>query len=161
MGAFTVIAILAQGGEERERIGDLAGLGKRAPVLGAVMALCMFSLAGIPGTAGFMGKYYIFLSAIERASAIGDGSLVWLAIIGVLMSAVSVYYYLRIPVVMYMREPETTEAADSPGSFEGLVLITCAAAVLLAGIVPYNLFVIFWDVDLIGWAQVASASLLQ
>jgi NADH-quinone oxidoreductase subunit N len=160
IGAFTVVAILARRGEERDRVADLAGLGTRAPLLAAVMAICMFSLAGIPGTAGFMGKYYIFLSAIERATAIGDSSLVWLAIIGVMNSALSLAYYLRIPVVMYMRDAETAEEADAPGSFEGLVLVTCAAAVLLAGIVPYDLLVIFGEVNLLGWANAASASLL-
>jgi NADH-quinone oxidoreductase subunit N len=159
IGAFTVVAVLARRGEERERIDDLAGLGASSPLLAAVMALCMFSLAGIPGTAGFMGKYNLFLAAIERANAVGDSSLVWLAIIAVLNSAVSLAYYLRVPVVMYMRDAAAGDAPDQPGSFEALVLVTCVAAVLLAGIVPYDLFV-FGDASLLDWALVASASLM-
>jgi NADH-quinone oxidoreductase subunit N len=159
IGAFAVVAVLARRGDERERIDDLAGLGTSSPLLAAVMALCMFSLAGIPGTAGFMGKYNLFLAAIERANAVGDSSLVWLAIIAVVNSAISLAYYLRIPVVMYMRDPAAAEAPDTPGSFEALVLVACAAIVLLAGIVPYDLF-LYGEANLLDWALVAGTSLV-
>jgi NADH-quinone oxidoreductase subunit N len=160
IAAFTVVAILARAGQERDRIADLDGLGTTRPLLAAVMAIAMFSLAGIPGTAGFMGKFYLFRAVIERGIAIADTSLVVLAILGVLNSALSLVYYLRIPVTMYMREPAGGEAPDSPGAFEGLVLLGCAAATLALGLWPENLDLILGRVDLLRWATVASASLL-
>ncbi len=160
IAAFTVVAILARGGEERERVADLAGLSARRPLLAAVMAISMFSLAGIPGTAGFMGKFYVFRAAVERGSALGDTTLIALAIIGVLNSALSLIYYLRVPLVMYMQESRSTEEPDSPGSFEGLVLVACAAAILALGIWPENLDLVLGRVDLLHWATVASASLI-
>jgi NADH-quinone oxidoreductase subunit N len=160
IAAFTVIAVLAQGGRERERINDLAGLGVRRPFIAAVMAIAMFSLAGIPGTAGFMGKFYVFRAAVERGTSLGDPSLIWLAILGVLNSALSLVYYLRIPMVMYMQEPSGAETHDTPGSFEALVLVACAMAILAFGIWPENLDLILGRVDLLRWATVASASLL-
>ena len=160
IGAFTVVAVLARGGREFDRITDLGGLGTSRPLLAAVMAIAMFSLAGIPGTAGFMGKFYLFRAAVERGIAISDTSLIALAILGVLNSALSLVYYLRLPMVMYMREPAAGDAPDSPGSFEGLVLVACAAAVLALGLWPENLDLILGTVDLLRWAKVASASLL-
>jgi NADH-quinone oxidoreductase subunit N len=158
LGAFGVVAVLARRGEEQERVNDLAGLGMRRPFLGAVMALCMFSLAGIPGTAGFMGKWYLFWSAIERGSAIGDPTLIWLAIIAVLNSAVSLYYYLRLPVLMYMRDPVEDEAPDQPGSFEWMALAGCAFTILLIGIWPESNLIV-GQVNLLHWATLASSSL--
>jgi NADH-quinone oxidoreductase subunit N len=143
VAAFTVIAALAHGGQERERISDLAGLGVRRPFVAAVMAIAMFSLAGIPGTAGFMGKFYVFRAAVEQGN-----------------SALSLVYYLRIPMVMYMQEPSGGETHDTPGSFEALVLVACAMAILAFGIWPENLDLILGRVDLLRWATVASASLL-
>jgi NADH-quinone oxidoreductase subunit N len=158
LGAFGVIGVLARRGEEQERINDLAGLGVRRPFLGAIMALCMFSLAGIPGTAGFMGKWYLFWSAVEEGGRIGDPSLIWLAIIAVLNSAVSLYYYLRIPVVMYMRDPTEEEVPDVPGSFEGLALLGCGIAIVLVGLWPESNLIV-GQVNLLHWATVASAAL--
>jgi NADH-quinone oxidoreductase subunit N len=159
LGAFGVIGVLARHGEEQERINDLAGLGVRRPFLGAIMALCMFSLAGIPGTAGFMGKWYLFWSAVERGSAIGDQSLIWLAIIAVMNSAVSLYYYLRIPVVMYMRDATEEEAQDAAGSFEGLALFGCGFVIVLIGLWPKSNLIV-GQVNLLHWASIATASLV-
>jgi NADH-quinone oxidoreductase subunit N len=158
LGAFGVIGVLARRGEEQERINDLAGLGVRRPFLGAIMALCMFSLAGIPGTAGFMGKWYLFWSAVEEGGRIGDPSLIWLAITAVPNSAVSLYYYLRIPVVMYMRDPTEEEAPDVPGSFEGLALLGCGIVIVLVGLWPESDLIV-GQVNLLHWATVASAAL--
>ena len=160
LGAFTVIAILARDGRERERIDDLAGLGARRPFLAAVMAISMFSLAGIPGFAGFMGKFYLFRAAIERAFDLESSSLLWLAVIGVLNSAVSLVYYLRLPVVMYMREAVTEAEPDRPSDFEWVVVAACGAATLLLGIWPENLNLVLGRVNLLHWAKVASAALL-
>ena len=140
IGAFTVVAILAKGGEDRDRIEDLAGLGQSRPLMALVMTLCMFALAGIPPTAGFMGKFHLFRAAIERGTDIGDSSLFWLAIIGVLNSAISLAYYLRVPLVMYFRDAAPTSDPDVPGFFERVVLLACLAAVVLLGIVPDAFF---------------------
>ena len=161
IGAFTVVAVLAKGGEDRERVDDLAGLGISRPFLAVVMSVCMFSLAGIPGFAGFMGKFHLFRAAIERGIEIGDTSLYWLAIIGVLNSAVSLGYYLRVPIVMYMRDPDPEVQPDVPGFFESIVLLTCFGATLLLGIMPQDVFVIFGNLDLLEGANQAVRSLTQ
>jgi NADH-quinone oxidoreductase subunit N len=160
LGAFTVVAVLAHEGEERERIADLAGLGVTRAFPAAVMAITMFSLAGIPGTAGFMGKFYLFRAAVERGIALGDASLIWLAILGVLNSALSLVYYLRIPLVMYMQDPPGRERPAAPSSLEGLVLVTCGAATIALGLWPADLNLILGRVDLLRWATVASNALL-
>jgi NADH-quinone oxidoreductase subunit N len=99
LGAFGLLALLGRGADERVMIADLAGVGFRQPVLGFAMAVFMISLGGIPPTAGFMGKLYVFSVAIKA-------NLIPLAIVGVLNSVVSVFYYLRVTVAMYMQEPQ-------------------------------------------------------
>ncbi|MFQ5698608.1 MAG: NADH-quinone oxidoreductase subunit N [Myxococcota bacterium] len=158
LGAFGVIAVLAHKGEERERIADLTGLAQSRPFLAAVMALCMFSLAGIPGTAGFMGKWYLFWSAVERGSATSDSTLLWLAIIGVLNSALSLGYYLRIPVVMYMRDPTSEKAPLPPGFLPAVALLGCSIAVVLVGLWPESNLIV-GKVNLLEWATLAGATL--
>jgi NADH-quinone oxidoreductase subunit N len=158
--AFAVIAILARDAQEWDRIDDLAGLARQRPLLAAVMALSMFSLAGIPLTAGFVGKFYVFRAAVERALAAGDAWLLWLAIAAVANSAISLVYYLRIPVVMYMREPAPDAEPDREVGTERVVLAVCAAAILLLGIWPENLDLVVARVNLLGWATTASAALL-
>ncbi|MGD0625339.1 MAG: NADH-quinone oxidoreductase subunit N, partial [Thermodesulfobacteriota bacterium] len=98
LGAFGVVILYGRKGEENINIGDYSGMASKYPLLAAAMAIFMFSLAGIPPTAGFVGKFYIFSAAV-KAGYIG------LAIIGVLNSALSVYFYLRVTVMMYMRNP--------------------------------------------------------
>ena len=97
LGAFGVIILAGAKGEEHLDLSDYSGLGFRRPLLGLAMAVLMFSLAGFPPTAGFVGKFYIFSAAVEAG-------FVGLVIIGVLNSLVSVYFYLRVVVHMYMRE---------------------------------------------------------
>ncbi len=160
IAAFTVVSLLARDGHERDRIADLEGLGTTRPLVAAVMAIAMFSLAGIPGTAGFMGKFYLFRAAIERGITLSDTSLIVLAILGVLNSALSLVYYLRVPMAMYMREPSGEDPPHAAGSFEGLVLVGCAAAMIAIGLWPEHLDLIVGRVDLLRWATVASASLL-
>ncbi len=99
LGAFAVVVAIEQKDEKRLELLDYAGMGTRHPALGAAMAVFMFSLAGIPPLSGFMGKFYIFSAAVK------EGYL-GLTIIGVLNSLVSVYYYLRVTVMMFMKEPE-------------------------------------------------------
>jgi NADH-quinone oxidoreductase subunit N len=128
LGAFGVIVALARGGKECEHIDDFAGLADRKPGVAALMALFMFSLAGMPGTAGFMAKFYLFSAAV-------DASLVPLVIVAVLACVVSVFYYLRLSVAMYMREPPEEESAEVSSS-ELTVLAVCAIAVLFLGFFP-------------------------
>jgi NADH-quinone oxidoreductase subunit N len=157
---FAVIAILARDGREWDRIDDLAGLASRRPLLAAVMSLSMLSLAGIPLTAGFIGKFYVFRAAVERALTMGDSLLLWLAIAAVANSAISLVYYLRVPVVMYMREPAGDAEPDREVGSERVVLVACAAAILLLGIWPGNLDLLVARVNLLGWATTATAALL-
>ena len=98
LGAFAVVILYGKKGEENILISDYAGAGFKYPFLSVAMAIFMFSLAGIPPLAGFIGKFYIFSAAIKQG-------FIWLTIIAVLNSLVAVYYYLRVTVVMYMREP--------------------------------------------------------
>ena len=133
IGAFAIIVMLAGKGEERVSIQDYKGLGYTQPVAAVAMSLFLFSLAGIPPTAGFMGKFYIFSAAIKEG-------YIGLAIIGVINSVVSVYYYLRVTVAMYMQDPTVPQTSQmqmllgSPG-LAAAVLIS-AYGVLSLGIFP-------------------------
>ncbi len=98
LGAFAIVALISEQGDKRIDIEDFAGLGFKHPILGFAMAVFMLSMAGIPPTAGFVGKYLVFSSAIQAGE-------IWLVVLGVLCSAISAYYYLRVLVFMYMREP--------------------------------------------------------
>lgn len=129
LGAFAVIVALAHGGRDADRIDDFAGLARSRPALAAAMTLFLVSLAGIPGTAGFMGKFYVFLATVQAGH-------VGLTILAVLTSLVSVYYYLRLPVVMYMREPGEERPRMQIDTGEWLVLAVCAVAVVALGIFP-------------------------
>jgi len=129
LGAFAVVIALARRDGERTSIEEYAGLGWKYPFLGAAMALFMFSLAGIPPTAGFMGKFYVFSAAIQA-------NYVGLAIIGVLNSVISVYYYLRITVVMYMGQGEGTPAASRLAPALGLAVLIAILGTLQLGLFP-------------------------
>jgi NADH-quinone oxidoreductase subunit N len=131
LGAFAVVVALAGRARDADRVDDFAGLARTRPGLAALMTLFMISLAGIPGTAGFIAKFQMFAAAVEAGHP-------WLTIVAVLTSVVSVYYYLRLPVVMYMREPGEERARGELASGEWLVLAVCAAGVLLLGVVPNN-----------------------
>jgi NADH-quinone oxidoreductase subunit N len=138
LGAFGVVVALAHRGQDCERMSSLAGLAQRRPGLAALMTLFMVALTGIPGTAGFTGKFLIFSAAV-------DAGEVPLAILGVLMSVVSVYYYLRVPVLMYMRDPgeETPRAGLDSG--EIAVLTVCAFGVVYLGLFPNGTLPIVGD----------------
>ena len=105
VGTFGCILCMRVKGRMVERIDDLAGLSRTNPKMAAVLLIFMFSLAGIPPMAGFFGKLYVFLAAI-------DAGLYTLAVLGVLASVVAAFYYLRIVKLMYFDEP--TEAFDRP-----------------------------------------------
>jgi NADH-quinone oxidoreductase subunit N len=132
-GAFGVILLLERSGEEAVGTGDTAGLATRHPLAALALALFLLSLVGIPPTAGFVGKFYLFGAAVRSG-------YVWLAVIGVLNSAAAAYYYLRIIVNMYMREPEGTPAVIMP-SFAGALAVAVALwGVIQLGIFPAPLF---------------------
>ncbi len=128
LGAFAVVILYGRKGEENINISDYSGLASKYPLLALAMAIFMFSLAGIPPTAGFVGKFYIFSAAVKAG-------YIWLAIIGVLNSALSVYYYLRVTVMMYMR-PVEKEIKLEPAPALIIVLIIAVFATLQIGIVP-------------------------
>jgi NADH-quinone oxidoreductase subunit N len=131
LGAFGVIVALANRGQDSDRVDDFAGLAESRPGLAALMTLFMIALAGIPGTGGFMAKFTLFAAAVEAGH-------VNITIIAVLASLVSVYYYLRIPVAMYMREPGEEKPRAELSSGEWAVLAICGVAVILLGIFPNN-----------------------
>ncbi|MFQ5658312.1 MAG: NADH-quinone oxidoreductase subunit N, partial [Candidatus Methylomirabilales bacterium] len=134
LGAFAVILAVARQGEESPTLSSYAGLGFRHPVLAFSMAVFMFSLAGLPPTGGFMGKFYIFSAAVE-ADYIG------LVIVAVLCSLVSVFFYLRVVVVMYMEEPREgyPNPVVSPALF--ITLFFAALATVQLGVLPASV----WD----------------
>lgn len=128
LGAFGVISIIEGEEDTRTEINSYAGLNTKNPVLAAFMALFMFSLAGIPPLAGFFGKYYVFVGAIESG-------LTWLAIVGVLSSVISVYFYLRVVVYMYFRDSlEDFTIEFSPYNFSAVVI--SGILILAFGIFP-------------------------
>jgi NADH-quinone oxidoreductase subunit N len=137
LGAFGVVILVGRKQDSYLNIYDYSGLGAQHPVLAACMALFMFALAGIPPTAGFVGKFYIFSAAIQAG-------YIWLAIIGVMNSLVSVFYYLRITVLMYMKPAEADLGPVAFSPAQTAVVAITAAGVLLIGIFPgalYNLAV--------------------
>jgi NADH-quinone oxidoreductase subunit N len=128
-GTFGVLCLCERAGEEAVEVGDYAGLGRRHPLLAGTLTLFLLSLVGIPPLAGFVGKFYLFGAAVQ-------GGYVWLAVIAVLNSAIAAYYYLRVIVYMYMREPEGVGAAWVPSFAGGVALAVAAAGIVLLGVMP-------------------------
>jgi NADH-quinone oxidoreductase subunit N len=129
LGAFAVLVLAGKQGEENLTLEGLSGFGYKKPLLGVAMTIFLFSLMGIPPTAGFAGKFYIFAGAVRAG-------YVWLAVIGVLNSAVSLYYYLRVMVYMYFRDPvENFNWVKAPvGAVISIVL--SLIGVFYMGIIP-------------------------
>ena len=135
LGAFVVVGILERGNEENLQIDDYAGLAKREPVLAFIMAVFMFSLAGIPPFAGFFGKYLLFVAAIESGYT-------WLTIVAVVSSVVSAYFYLGLVVKMYFTEPHKEHPHVSPG-LAGITLFVTVAVSIVLGLFTSQLLSIF------------------
>jgi len=135
IGAFAAVIALSKKGTEYLELEDYAGVGFKYPWIGATFSIFLFSLAGFPPTAGFLAKFYVFSAAVKEG-------LVLLVIIGVLASLISVFYYLRIIVYMYMKEPsrEITINLENPALF--LVLFLCLYGVLQLGIFPGNVLLV-------------------
>ncbi len=130
-GAFGALILCGSRGREAVSYEDLSGIGKRHPAAALAFALFLVSLAGVPPTAGFFGKWFVFKSAIE-------GGLYWLAIIGLLNSVIGAYYYLRVLVYMYMREPAAGAPVAVPmrSGYVTAALIVSAILVLALGLTP-------------------------
>ncbi len=141
LGAFAVILSLRRGRQMYETIDDLSGLSRTHPLVAFLLAMMMFSLAGIPPLAGFFAKFYVFAAAIKA-------NLVLLSVIGVVTSVVGAYYYLRLVKVMYFDEPAGAYAPMGPGL--RIVLGLSSVVVLLFWLVP---------APLVGLAGAAAKSL--
>jgi NADH-quinone oxidoreductase subunit N len=128
IGAFAVVIMLRTEGFKGDNITDYEGLAKTHPFLAALMLIFMFSLTGIPPTAGFIGKLYVFMSAI-------NAGYTWLVIVAVVFSVISAYFYLRIVMYMYMREPKIEVATSKSGTL-GVALGVTAVMVLAIGVYP-------------------------
>lgn len=124
IGAFAIVILLEKG----EELSDYEGLSKSHPLVAALMLVFMFSLTGIPPTAGFIGKFNIFMAAIKAGYT-------WLVVIAVIFSAISAYYYLRVVMNMYMKEMKQ-EAAIAPSPSLGLAILITVLMVFVIGIMP-------------------------
>jgi len=129
LGAFAVVTLIARSGDRRTDVEDYRGIGFQSPALSLTLSLFLLSLLGVPLTAGFMGKVVVF------SEALGQGYR-WLVVIGVLNTAISVYYYLRLVVVMFFRERTTDWRAPRIPASVALVLVLTAAGVLYLGLFP-------------------------
>ena len=129
LGGFGALAALAKDGREPLSLGDVAGLSQRRPLLAAALTVFLVSLTGVPISAGFVGKFYLF------GAAVGAGH-VTLAIVGVLMSVVSAYYYLGVVVQMYMKEPVGEDDWGPVGAGSALAMAVSVALVLGLGVYP-------------------------
>ena len=140
LAAFGVIMLLARQGFESEEITDLAGLNQRSPLYAGVMAICLFSMAGIPPMVGFYAK----LSVLQSLVASGQGFYLGLAIFAVIMSLIGAFYYLRVVKVMFFDEPVTATTVSADLDVR-LVLSTNGLLVLLLGIFPGALMALCAD----------------
>jgi NADH-quinone oxidoreductase subunit N len=132
MGAFAVVILMRRADVIGDELKDLSGLFQRQPLAAVAMLVFMLSLGGIPPTAGFMGKFWLFSAAI-------DSNYIWLAVIGVVNSAISLYYYLRVVVFMFMKgDPAGSNPVLAPGLAAALVFALFGT--LLLGVYPRPLF---------------------
>jgi NADH-quinone oxidoreductase subunit N len=131
LGAFGALVLCGSRGAEAVTYEDLAGIGKRHPVAALAFSLFLLSLAGVPPTAGFFGKLYVVRAAI-------GAQLNWLAVLLVLNGVLGAYYYLRVMVFMYMREPQPGAAVARPmkSGYVATALVVCAVLVVVLGIWP-------------------------
>jgi NADH-quinone oxidoreductase subunit N len=145
VGAFTIVSEIGGRGERYLTLDDFAGLGTRQPFAAAAMTLFLLSLLGMPITAGFFGKFYVFKAAI-------NSKLIWLAVLMTVNSAIGAYYYLRVIVVMYMREHKGDVPADAATSLSptaAMVVAVAALATLYLGLLPNHVLGIVLSQNLI------------
>lgn len=129
LGAFGTVILLERKEYAGETCEDYSGLWRRAPFLAAMMLLFMLALTGIPPTGGFVGKVYLFAAAVEAGWT-------WVAVVGVVTSAISLYYYFRIVVFMYLRDPTVEAPAPLPSRLITGTIALCALATLVMGLLP-------------------------
>jgi len=137
IGAFAVVFIMEGEGQEGNSIHRFKGLAKRSPLLAAAMSLFMVSLAGFPPTAGFFGKFYVFIAAIKSGYTL-------ITILAVIASVISVYFYLRVIVMMYFHE-EDEEVPFTINKGMGALVMVSTAAILFFGIFPSALMQLAMD----------------
>src|SRR5919206_903553 len=133
IGAFGVVSMLAKNQNDPQTLDDVAGLGFRRPFYGLALTICMFSLSGLPPTAGFIAKFYVFKTAV-------DAGYTGIALVGILTSIVSVYYYLRVVYYLYMKEAPEGFAVPVSGIFATGALAISMIGIFVIGIFPTPLF---------------------
>src|ERR1700676_2709996 len=146
VGVFTVVSQLGGAGEKHLSLDDYAGLSQRHPVAAAALSLYLLSLLGLPVTAGFFGKFYIFKAAV-------NSNLIWLAVLMAINSVIASYYYLRVIVVMYMRDPQSEPESAATLRFPitvNIVLAITAIATLYFGLAPNQILKFILQPNLIG-----------
>jgi NADH-quinone oxidoreductase subunit N len=131
LGAFAVIVWIGSRDHERVLVEDWAGLASRHPAAALAMTIFLLSFGGIPPTAGFFGKFYVFRAALAGH----DQQLVWLVVVGVLNSMVSIYYYLRLVMTMYFRQPAGEFRPVRAGALT-FTMVVCALLALEMGVLP-------------------------
>jgi NADH-quinone oxidoreductase subunit N len=129
LGAFAILVLAGKKGENNLTLEGFSGFGFKRPFLGVAMTIFLFSLMGLPPTAGFAGKFYIFAGAVQAG-------YIWLAVIGVLNSAVSLYYYLRVMVYMYFRDPAEDYGWVTMHAGAMVSIIVAIVGVFYLGIIP-------------------------
>jgi len=129
LGAFAAIALLGTRERGNDDLESCAGLSERHPAIAATMAVFLLSLGGLPPTAGFVGKWYVFSAAVQSG-------YYGLAVIGVLTSIVSLYFYLRVIVMMYMAPPADVPAPAAPSTAAVLALAASVLATFYLGVLP-------------------------
>ncbi|HXM98236.1 MAG TPA: NADH-quinone oxidoreductase subunit N [Candidatus Dormibacteraeota bacterium] len=146
IGAFAIVSELGGKGEKNLSLDDYAGLSQRQPVIAATLTLFLLSLLGLPITAGFFGKLYIFKAAV-------NSHLIWLAVLMAVNSVIGAYYYLRLIVVMYMREPSPEALQLAPVRFSvgvNVVLVIAILGTLYLGLFPNSILQMILQRSLIG-----------
>ena len=133
VGAFGVVSLLRKNQNDPQTLDDIAGLGFRHPFYGFVLAVCMLSLAGIPPTAGFMAKLLLFKVAIEAGA-------IWIAIVGIVASIFSTYYYLRVVYYLYMKDADEPAVEPDRGIFSVAALGIAVIGIMIIGLLPAPLF---------------------
>ena len=128
LAAFGIVSILENKEESNLDLDSYSGLGTRSPFIAGLLALIMFALAGIPPFAGFFGKYYVFIAAIKA-------NLTWLALVGILSSVISVYFYLRLVVIMYFKTSETEDKVSYTFG-EAVAVVISVMFVIILGMMP-------------------------
>ncbi|MFH0735829.1 MAG: NADH-quinone oxidoreductase subunit N [bacterium] len=131
LGAFGIISIIESENENDLELSSYMGLGNKSPMLAGLLSVFMFALAGLPPLAGFFGKYYVFISAVKA-------DLIWLALVGILASVISVYFYLRIVVYMYFKE-SVTDLKIKYNFPEIAAVVISAVIILFYGLLPQSL----------------------